>query len=112
VYSCRIGGGFADFEICVIDAHKNPDGTLPTPTVLTDNSVPDLTATFSPDGERIVFQRPVPGQGNQLFTMPPALNHDGTLPAATQLTFLAHGDGMQLIPNWGELRVQDENPAR
>jgi Tol biopolymer transport system component len=108
VYSCRIGGGFADFELCVIDGHKHPDGTLPTPTVLTDNSVPDLTATFSPDGQQIVFQRVVPGQGNQLFTMPPRLNPDGTLPTATQITFFPNGDGMQLLPNWGELRVKDK----
>jgi Tol biopolymer transport system component len=69
VYSCRIGGGFADFEICLLDPHPNPDGTLSAPTVLTNNPVPDLSATFSPDGQQIVFQRLVAGQGNQLFTM-------------------------------------------
>jgi TolB protein len=103
VYSCRIGGGFADFEICVIDAAG-------THTVqLTDNSLADLTASFSPDGQQIVFQRPVPGQGNQLFTMRPTLNQDGTLPTATQLTF---APGVNLIPNWGELRVNDQQPAQ
>jgi Tol biopolymer transport system component len=106
VYSCRIGGGFADFEICLIDAHPNPDGTLPTPTVLTDNQVPDLTATFSPGGQQIVFQRLVAGQGNQLFTMQPALNENGTLPTATQLTDFTKGHGMNLLPNWGQLRVK------
>jgi TolB protein len=97
VYSCRIGGGFNDFEICVIDA----DGTQAVQ--LTNNAVGDLTATFSPDGQQIVFQRPVPGQGNQLFTMRPTLNDDGTLPTATQLTF---APGINLLPNWGELRVK------
>jgi hypothetical protein len=93
----------------VIDAHKNPDGTLPTPTVLTANSVADLTATFSPDSERIVFQRPAPGQGNQLFTMAPRLNPGGTLPTATQLTF---PPGMNGGANWGELRVKAQDPVQ
>jgi Tol biopolymer transport system component len=97
VYSCRIDGGFTDSEICVIDA----DGTHRVQ--LTNNSVADLTATFSPDGQQIVFQRPVPGQGNQLFTMWPTLNEDGTLPIAAQLTF---APGVNLLPNWGELRVK------
>jgi Tol biopolymer transport system component len=109
VYSCRIDGGFTDFEICVIDADKNPDGTLATPTVLTANSVADLTASFSPDGERIVFQRPAPGQGNQLFTMAPGLNADATLPTATQLTF---PPGMNGGANWGELRAKAQDSVR
>jgi TolB protein len=99
VYSCRIDGGFTDFELCVIDA----DGT--NRVQLTTNAVADLTATFSPDGQQIVFQRPVPGQGNQLFTMRPTLNEDGTLPTATQLTF---APGVNLLPNWGELRVKEK----
>jgi TolB protein len=102
VYSCRIDGGFTDFEICVIDA----DGT--NRVQLTNNAVADLTATFSPDGRQIVFQRPVPGQGNQLFTMRPTLNEDGTRPTSTQLTF---APGMNLLPNWGELRIKDRAPA-
>jgi TolB protein len=101
VYSCRVDGGFTDFEICVIDA----DGTYAVQ--LTNNSIADLTATFSPDGQQIVFQRPVPGQGNQLFTMRPTLNQDGTLPIATQLTF---PPGVNFIPNWGELRIRSQHP--
>jgi TolB protein len=97
VYSCRIGGGTADFEICVMNA----DGT--GRLQLTDNSVADLTATWSPDGTRIVFHRAVAGQGPQLFTMTPRLNPDGTLPTATQLT---HPPGLNLLANWGELRVR------
>jgi TolB protein len=101
VYSCRVDGGFTDFEVCVIDA----DGTHAVQ--LTNNSVADLTATFSPDGRQIVFQKPVPGQGNQLFTMRPTLNPDGTLPTATQLTF---PPGTNLIANWGELRIKSQPP--
>jgi TolB protein len=98
VYSCRIGGGGADFELCVINA----DGT--NRVQLTDNSVGDLTPTFSPDGRQIVFQRILPAQGPQQFTIPSTLNADGTLPTATQLT---GPPGINLIANWGELRVKD-----
>ena len=95
VYSCRIGGGANDFEICVIDA----DGT--NPVQLTDNVAPDLTPTWSPDGEQLLFHRPT-AQGNQLFTMPPTRNEDGTLPTATQLTF---PPGASLLANWGQLKI-------
>ena len=95
VYSCRIGGGANDFEICVIDAGG-------TNTVqLTDNLVADLPATWSPDGERLVFQRPT-AQGNQLFTMKPTLNEDGTFPTARQLTF---PPGANFFPNWGRVKI-------
>jgi len=107
VYSCRIGGGAADFEICLINA----DGT--GAVQLTNNTVADLTATWSPDGQQVVFQRPVLGQGNQLFTMPPSLNQDGTLPTATQRTFSPPGispPAVNLLANWGELRVKGAAP--
>jgi TolB protein len=105
VFSCRIGGGTADFEICVMNA----EGT--DVVQLTNNSVPDLTATWSPDGQQIVFHRPglVAGQGLQLFTMKPMLNADGTLPTPTQWTF---PPGLNLLANWGELRVRNEEPAQ
>jgi TolB protein len=96
VFMCRIGGGSADFEICVMNA----DGT--GLTQLTDNSVLDATPSFSPDGQQIVFHRAVPGPGLQLFTMHPALNPDGTLPTATQLTF---PPGSNAFPHWGQLRT-------
>jgi TolB protein len=97
VYSCRIGSGLADFEICVMNA----DGS--GLQQLTDNAVPDLTPTFSFDGQQIVFQRQVAGQGFQLFTMESALNPDGTLPTATQVTL---PPGINLVAHWGELRVK------
>jgi TolB protein len=90
VYSCRIGDGTSDFEICVMNA----DGS--GVQQLTSNTVADLTPTFSPDGGRIVFHRPVGGRF-QLFTM----NADGTNQA--QLTNTA---GLNLLANWGELRVK------
>jgi TolB protein len=103
LFSCRIGGGRADFELCVMNA----DGT--GLVQLTDNAVPDLTATWSPDGQQIVFHRTLAGQGAQLFTMNPAVNPDGTLPTATQLTF---PPGLNLLANWGELRVLNQDPAQ
>jgi TolB protein len=95
VFSCRIGGGAADFEICLVNA----DGS--GLVQLTDNSLPDLTATFSPDGQQILFQSTlVPGSGQpQLFVM----NADGT-----QLRQLTFPPGINLIPNWGELRVRNQ----
>ncbi len=106
VFSCRIGGGTADFEICVM----NSDGT--GLLQLTDNDVSDLTATFSPDGQQILFHKRVGGApmtGNQqLFIMNAALNADGTLPVATQLTFgtPTSPDGVNNLAHWGELRVR------
>jgi TolB protein len=94
VFICRIGDGTggAAFEICVMNA----DGT--GLVQLTDNSTFEGTPTFSPDGQRIVFSRL-----NQLFTMNAVLNPDGTLPTATPLTF---PPGINLLANWGELRVK------
>jgi len=97
VYSCRIGGGSADFEICVMNA----DGT--GVQQLTSNSVAELTPTFSPDGQQIVFHRQVPGEGFQLFAMNSALNPDSTMPMATKVT---SPPGINLIAHWGELRVK------
>jgi TolB protein len=105
VFLCRIGGGTADFEICVM----NPDGT--GLMQLTDNSVFDGTPTFSPDGQQILFHRNVGAAGSgfqQLFIMNARLNADGTLPTATQLTFgtPTSPDGVNTLAHWGELRVK------
>ncbi len=91
-FACRVGGGTADFEICVMNA----DGT--GVVQLTDNTVADLTPTFSPDGQRILFHRVVVAT-QQLFTM----NADGT-----QQTQLTTPPGSNTLANWGELRVHEE----
>lgn len=96
VDGCRIGGGTNDFEICVMNA----DGT--DVQQLTDNTLTDLTATFSPDGQQIVFNKILPPGNYQLFEMQPSLNPDGTRPAPTQVT---SPPGINLIANWGQLRV-------
>jgi TolB protein len=91
VFACRIGGGTADFEICVMNADGN--GVVQ----LTDDAVQDLTPTFSPDGQQIVFHRLVAGQF-ELYVM----NADGT--DLTQVTF---PPGSSLLANWGELKVNE-----
>jgi TolB protein len=63
-YMCHAGG--ADFEICVMNA----DGTHQIQ--LTNNNVGDLSGAWSPDDQRIYFQRPLPEPGtmfvrNQLW---------------------------------------------
>jgi TolB protein len=93
VFACRIGGGTADHEICVMNA----DGT--GIVQLTDNTVADLTPTFSPDGQQIAFHRGGGAGGQQMFTM----NADGT--QQTQLTF---PPGVNNLASWGELMVHEE----
>jgi TolB protein len=95
VFMARVGthpGNLGSkFEICVMNA----DGT--NFVQLTDNSVFEGTPTFSPDGQRIVWGRDLgAGQGQELFLM----NADGT--NQVQLTDTV---GVNLFPNWGELRV-------
>jgi TolB protein len=97
VFMCRRGqplpgGVLPTFEICVMNA----DGT--DQTQLTVNSVGDLTPSWSPDGQQIVFHRPVAGQGNQLWMMNA---NDGT--GQTQLT---SPPGINLFANWGEIKVR------
>ncbi len=97
VFICRIGAETnpaADFEICVMNA----DGT--GQTQLTDNTVFDGTPTWSPDGSKIVFSRILPRY--QLWLM----NPDGS--AQTRLT---DTPGLNLLSNWGEIRVLDEGKA-
>jgi Tol biopolymer transport system component len=65
---------------------------------LTDNNVGDFTATWSPDGQKIVFHRLVAGRA-QLWVM----NANGT--AQTQLT---NTMGLNLLANWGVPRVKVE----
>jgi TolB protein len=96
-FACRIGlldaRGVPTFEICVMDA----DGS--DVVRLTNNSVQDLTPTWSPDGQQLVFHRTPLGQ---MFTMSSALSEDGSFPVATQVTF---PPGTNLLAHWGELRV-------
>jgi Tol biopolymer transport system component len=96
-YMCRVGspqapGGPPTFEICVMKA----DGS--GVTRLTNNSVPDGTPTWSPDGTKIVFNRLVaPPAGNQqLFVM----NADGS--GQAQLTF---PPGLNLYSSFGEIKA-------
>jgi TolB protein len=95
VYSCRVGGGMNPFRICVMNA----DGTDVQQLTDEGDSISDLTATWSPDGEQILYHRQVPPNGQQLFVM----NADGTEPI--QLSF---PPGMNNLASWGELRIKAE----
>lgn len=64
--------------------------------MLTSNTVVDATPSWSPDELKIAFHRLVAGQGLQLWVM----NADGS--GQTQLT---NSPGMNLLPNWGEIKA-------
>ena len=95
VFFARVGTqvgpqpGF-NFEICVMNA----DGTAFVQ--LTDNAVFDGGPSFSPDGQKILFIRTVPGQAQELFSM----NADGT--NEMQLT---NTPGFNTLARWGVLRI-------
>ncbi|MEP6819804.1 MAG: hypothetical protein ABJA18_09745 [bacterium] len=97
LFMCRRGspaqsGTLPTFELCVMNA----DGT--GLARLTNNAVPELTPSWSPDGKQIVFHRAVGGAGQfQLFL----INADGT--GEKQLTF---PPGINGFANWGEVHVQ------
>jgi TolB protein len=93
VYSCRVGGGTADFELCVMDANGTAQMQL------TNNTVGDLTPTWSADGQKIVFHR---APLNQLFLLNADSPEDSVTNPAIQLTA---APGLNLLANWGELRV-------
>jgi TolB protein len=100
LFACRTGptgsNGLDTFEICVMEAAS---GQI---TQLTFNDRQDLTPTWSPDGQAIVFHRGGTGLGNQLWTM----HADGS--GQTQLTALpGSGEpGMNLLAtSWGVIDV-------
>ena len=100
-YSCR--AGHADIaaqnppDICVIKA----DGSDPIPTRLTSTPQGELGPHWLPSsaagGNKILYQRPLPGQGQQIWLM----NADGT--DQTQLTFADQGTNQ--FPNWGVIKA-------
>jgi TolB protein len=108
LFACRQGAinnnGMVSFELCVMDAVANSRITQ-----LTFNNRNDLTPTWSPDGQAIVFHRQNPG--NQLWTMDlRPLDEDGLCPDAKtpppcewQLTF---SQGLNLLAtSWDVIDV-------
>jgi WD40-like Beta Propeller Repeat len=115
---CRIGPvaqGQATFEICVIDASGDENGTIR----LTKNNVLDATPSWSPDGTQIVFHKnqppnrppfqlwvvkadttcPLSGIGS-CTCQDPYPGADG--PCEMQLT---NTPGVNVFAHWGVLRV-------
>src|SRR5438034_791345 len=101
-YSCRSGPAVVPAqnppEICVINA----DDENPIPTRLTSTPQREVGAHWlpSPDGDanKILYQRPLAGQGQQIWMM----NADGS--EQTQLTFPL--DGTNQFPNWGVIKAK------
>lgn len=98
LFACRSGAptasapDVATFEICVMEATAN--GQI---TQLTRNNISELTPTWSPDGQMIVFHR-VPS--NQLWVVPA----DGSAPPV-QLT-AAFSSGFNLLAtSWSVIGV-------
>jgi Tol biopolymer transport system component len=106
-FMCRIGGGTADFELCVMDADAVVGAAGSNRVQLTDNTVADLSANWSTDGQQLVFHRPVAGLF-QLFVIDSTLNSDGTRPAATRVT---SPPGLNGFPDWGFARTKAEAGA-
>ena len=96
-YMCRKGEApegrsFGTFEICIMNADGSGQKRI------TNNRVPELTVSWSPDGKQLVFHRAVGGVGQfQLFT----INADGT--DEKQLTFIPGFNG---FPNSGTAQIQ------
>jgi TolB protein len=92
VYSGRAGGRANPFRIFVMNA----DGSNIQQLTNASDSISDLTATWSPDGQQILFHRRVDPEGQQLWVM----NADGT-----QRTQLTHAPGVNNLAHWGQLRL-------
>ena len=98
-YMCRTGS--PRFEICVMAAGGTDQ------TQLTDNEVPDLSSAWSPNDDRIFFQRVMPEPGtpfvrNQLWWV----SADGTTEQI--LVPSSEPTGSTLFPDVGVLRVKTD----
>jgi Tol biopolymer transport system component len=94
-YMCHAGSPV--FEICVMDA----DGS--NRSQVTHNQLQHLGPAWSPDDARIIFNRPAPGRGNQLWWVAA----DG---ATEQLLVPSEAPtGSTLFANVGVLRVKTNN---
>jgi Tol biopolymer transport system component len=101
LYSCRkpaVDLDLQGFELCVMDA----DGT--NQKQLTFDTVPDLTANWSPDGNKIVWQR---GVNQQLFVVDLIKDSNGAITGTGTRMRLTDpmSDGTNWFPTWGECTV-------
>jgi Tol biopolymer transport system component len=109
-YSCRAGHAAIAAQnppdICVIKA----DGSDPIPTRLTSTPLqgelgPHWLPSSAAGGNKILYQRPLPGQGQQIWILDlEKLDPTSGFPVATQLTFAE--DGTNQFPNWGVINAK------
>jgi hypothetical protein len=89
----------------------NADGSDVRQLTNEGDAISDLTASWSPDGAQIVFQRRIPPDGQQLLV----IDADGTAPPCSQpLVFLpapacplTSPPGVNTLAHWGELRTKE-----
>ncbi len=98
LFACRTGGrnmnGVVTFEICVMEVATREI------TQLTFDSINDLTPTWSPDGEAIVFHKT---PANQLWVMSLTKEDADGRPVQTRLTT---PPGLNLLAtSWGVIEV-------
>jgi Tol biopolymer transport system component len=92
-YMCHAGS--AAFQFCATDVNGNW-------SKITNNGLPHLGPAWAPDDQRIFFNRPTPGRGNQLWWV----TADGT----TEQLLVPASDptGSTLFPDVGVLRVKTD----
>jgi Tol biopolymer transport system component len=93
-YMCHAGSPI--FQFCVTDVNGNW-------TQITNNGLPHLGGAWSPDDQRIFFNRPTPGRGNQIWWVAA----DGT--AEQLLVPAGEPTGSTLGPDVGVLQVKTAN---
>jgi TolB protein len=90
-YMCH--GGNPTFQFCVTDVNGNQ-------TQLTDNALAHLGGAWSPDDQRIFFNRGTPGRGSQIWWVAADGSTEQLLVPSTEPT------GSTLGPDVGVLRVK------
>jgi TolB protein len=95
-YTCHFGSQL--FEICVMAANGTNQRQL------TDNEIGDLSNAWSPNDDRIFFQRVTPGRGNLLWWVTTA---EGT-PTEQILVPASEPTGFTIGPDVGVLRVKTD----
>jgi Tol biopolymer transport system component len=107
LYMCRRSsppGALSPFQLCV--SERDAQGSWQE-TQLTNDGKAHLTPSWSPDGQYIVFHRPVAGQF-QLFRLTFWVDSTGVAHATgeIQLTSPPQDPGLNGFPHWGVIRTR------